>query len=139
MVVPVQLHLLVGRQLSQAGISSLAAAIGRRCPACGQGKLYASYLKVAERCSVCDIFLGDHDSGDGPAFFVILPVGFIVVGLAFWFEASFAPPYWLHLVIWLPVTLALSLVMLPPLKAWLIAQHYRHKLPSDRLAGDDEP
>jgi uncharacterized protein (DUF983 family) len=139
MVVPVQLHLLVGQQLTTREISSLAAAIGRRCPACGRGKLYASYLKVAARCLVCDISLGDHDSGDGPAFFVILPVGIIVVGLAFWFEATFAPPYWLRLVIWLPVTLALSLVLLPPLKAWLIAQHYRHNLPSDRLVGNDEP
>jgi uncharacterized protein (DUF983 family) len=127
----------VGRQLRQRPISSLATAITRRCPACGQGKLYASYLKVADRCSVCDLSLADHDTGDGPAVFVILPVGFITVGLAFWFEATFMPPTWLHLVIWLPVILGLSLGLLPILKAWLIAQHYRHELPGDGAVGSD--
>lgn len=126
----------MGRQLSQP-VSSLAAAIGRRCPACGRGKLYSSYLKVADSCTVCGLDLKRQDSGDGPAVFVIMLVGFIVVGLALWVEVRFTPPYWLHLVIWLPLTLALSLGMLPLLKAWLIAQHYRHNILA-RRSGDAE-
>jgi len=126
----------VGRQLSQP-VSSLAAAIGRRCPACGQGKLYSAYLKVADRCTVCGLDLKQQDSGDGPAVFVIMLVGFIVVGLALWVEVRFTPSYWLHMVIWLPLTLVLSLGMLPVLKAWMIALHYRHNL-LDQRPGDGE-
>ncbi len=126
----------MGRQLSQP-ISSLAAALGRRCPACGQGKLYVSYLKVADQCTVCGLDLKKQDSGDGPAVFVIMLVGFVVVGLALVVEVQLTPPYWLHLVLWLPLTLLLSLGLLPVLKAWLIAQHYRHNL-LDRRPGDPE-
>ena len=126
----------MGRQLSRP-VSSLAAAFGRRCPACGQGKLYGSYLKVADRCTVCGLDLERQDSGDGPAVIVIMLVGFIVVGLALLVEVHFTPPYWLHLALWLPLTLLLSLSMLPVLKAWLFAQHYRHDL-LDRRPGDPE-
>ena len=63
--VPVCLHLLVGRQLSRPA-PTLGVALRRRCPACGQGKLYSSYLKVADRCSVCGLDLKRQDSGDGP-------------------------------------------------------------------------
>ena len=64
-------------------------------------------------------------------------VGFIVVGLALWVEVRFMPPYWLHLAVWLPLILLLSLSMLPVLKAWLVAQHYRHNI-LDRRPGDQE-
>jgi uncharacterized protein (DUF983 family) len=126
----------VGRQLSHP-VSPIAAALGRRCPGCGQGKLYGSYLKVADRCTVCGLDLKEQDSGDGPAVFVIMLVGFIVVGLALVVEVQLTPPYWLHLVIWLPLTLLLSLSLLPVLKAWLIALHYRHNL-LDPRPGDGE-
>ena len=59
---------------------------------------------------------------------MILLVGFLVIGLALWLEMAASPPYWLHLTLWIPLTLALSLALLPLLKAWLIAQHYRHHL-----------
>jgi len=94
--------------------------------------LFAGYLTVAERCEVCDLDFRRLDAGDGPAVFVILLLGVIVVGLALVVEVRFTPPYWLHLVLWLPLTIGLALVMLPPLKAWLIAQHYRHDLLDDR-------
>ncbi|HEX9648018.1 MAG TPA: DUF983 domain-containing protein [Alphaproteobacteria bacterium] len=122
---------MVGRQLRGA-ISPLSAALRRRCPRCGEGRLFAGYLTVAERCEVCDLDLRRQDTGDGPAVFVILLLGFIIVGLALAVEVRVAPPYWLHLILWLPLTIGLALVMLPPLKAWLIAQHYRHDLLDDR-------
>lgn len=109
-------------------VSRLAAALGRRCPACGEGHLYVSYLKVVDRCPVCDLDLHSHDSGDGPAVFIILIVGFVVVGLALWLEMTLSPPMWVHMVLWLPLILGLSLGMLPLLKAWMVAQYYRHGL-----------
>ncbi len=86
---------------------------------------------------MCGLDLRDQDSGDGPAVFIILIVGFVVVGLALWLEIAFAPPMWLHLLLWIPLILGLALVLLPPLKAWLIALHYRHDLLDQRPGGPD--
>ncbi len=116
----------------RAPLSSLRAGLGRRCPRCGEGRLYAAYLKVAKRCSVCGLNLAGHDAGDGPAVLVSLITGFVVVGAALLVEVRFTPPYWLHMVLWAPSILALSLGLLPVTKAWLIAQHYRHDLLEER-------
>ncbi|MDP7539530.1 MAG: DUF983 domain-containing protein [Alphaproteobacteria bacterium] len=108
--------------------SLLAAALKRRCPACGEGRLYRRYLQVADRCAVCDLDLRFQDSGDGPAVFIIMIVGFIVVGLVLWTELSFAPPLWLHMLLWTPLILGLSLALLPVLKAGMVGLHYRHNI-----------
>jgi uncharacterized protein (DUF983 family) len=121
----------VGRELKGA-VSPLSAALRRRCPRCGEGRLFSGYLKVADRCESCGLDLRRQDTGDGPAVFVILVVGFIIVGLALVVEVRYTPPYWLHLALWLPLTVGLALVLLPPLKAWLVAQHYRHDLLDDQ-------
>ncbi len=113
-------------------VSRLAAALGRRCPACGEGRLYTSYLKVADRCPVCDLDLHSHDSGDGPAVFIILIVGFIVVGLALGLEMTLSPPMWLHMVLWLPLILLGSIGLLRPFKATLIALAYKHGIDFER-------
>jgi len=126
----------VGRQLSPTQPPSLpAVALRRCCPACGEGRLYRRYLQVADRCTVCDLDLRAQDSGDGPAVFIIMIVGFIVVGLALWAELNFAPPLWLHMLLWTPLILGLSLAMLPLLKAAMVALHYRHNI----LDAEDRP
>ena len=91
------------------------------------GKLFRGYLRVADRCGACAFELKQHDSADGPAVFVMFIVGAVVVGLAFWLEFTHAPPYWLHAVLWLPAITVLSLVLLRPAKALLIALQYRHR------------
>jgi len=67
------------------------------------------------------------DSGDGPAVFIIFIVGPVVTGLALWVEVTFSPPYWLHLVLWIPAIFGGSLALLRPFKATLIALQYRHR------------
>ena len=69
-----------------------------------------------------------QDAGDGPAVFVILFLGLIVVGLAAIVEIKLAPPIWVHLVLWTPLILGGAIVMLRPLKAGLIALQYKHNL-----------
>jgi len=103
------------------------AALRCRCPRCGEGKLFAGLLTVRERCPVCDLDLREHDTGDGPAALVIFPLGAVVVGLAFWVEFRFAPPLWVHAVLWPPVTLVLAIAMMRPLKAALVALQFRHR------------
>jgi len=107
-------------------VSPFAAGLTCRCPRCGSGKLFRGFLTVAERCEVCDLDLSAHDSGDGPAVFIILILGFVVVALTLWVEMSFAPPLWLHAILWPPVILGGALAMLRPFKATLIALQFKH-------------
>jgi uncharacterized protein (DUF983 family) len=115
-------------------VSPLTAALLCRCPRCGRGALYAGLLSVAPRCAVCGLDLKAQDAGDGPAVFVVLILGALVVGAAIWVEVVFAPPLWVHVVLWTPVVFAGAIAMLRPLKAGLIALQYRH-----RLLGDGPP
>jgi uncharacterized protein (DUF983 family) len=67
------------------------------------------------------------DDGDGPAVFVILILGFLVVGLAILVEATLEPPLWVHMAVWPPFILVVAMGMLRPLKALLLALQYRHR------------
>jgi uncharacterized protein (DUF983 family) len=89
--------------------------------------LFSDYLIVRQSCADCDLDYAAVDTGGGPAVFIILIVGFAVVGAALAVEVIFQPSYWLHLVLWLPMILGLSLGLLPLLKATLIALSYRYK------------
>jgi uncharacterized protein (DUF983 family) len=109
-------------------VSPLAAGLGCRCPRCGKGKLYDGLLNIAATCAVCGLDLQAEDAGDGPAVFVVLLLGALVVGLALWVEAVFAPPFWVHIVLWTPFIIGGAILMLRPLKAWLVAMQYRHHL-----------
>lgn len=98
-----------------------------RCPRCGQGRLYAAYLKIATGCPVCGLDYSFADAGDGPAVFVILIAGALIAAGAAFVEINFQPPYWMHAVIWAPLTVGLCLALLPPFKATLFALQYRNK------------
>ncbi|SFZ86120.1 Uncharacterized conserved protein, DUF983 family [Devosia enhydra] len=106
--------------------SPILAGLSCRCPRCGQGRLFRGYLKVAPRCERCDLDLAFADSGDGPAIFIIFIVGFLVVALAAITSSLVSLHPLVHLAIWLPVTLALCLALLPPFKGVMIALQYRH-------------
>ncbi len=84
-------------------------------------------LTIRDRCQVCDLDLRAHDAGDGPAVAVILVLGAIVISMAFWVEFHFAPPLWVHAVLWPVVTLPGAILMMRPLKAALVALQYRHR------------
>jgi uncharacterized protein (DUF983 family) len=107
--------------------SPIRAGLLCRCPRCGEGKLYAGLLTIAQRCEVCSLDLSAQDSGDGPAVFVIFIIGFIAVLLAFVVEVAFEPPTWAHLVYQVPVVVGGSILLLRPFKALLIALQYRHR------------
>ena len=107
--------------------SPVDVALRGACPRCGRGRLFRGVLGVVERCSECDLDLRGNDAGDGPAVFVILGLGAIVMILVFWVEFRFEPPWWVHVLIWGPLTVGLAVWMLRVLKAWLIAQQYIHR------------
>ena len=100
-----------------------------RCPRCGEGKLFRSFLKVNEQCPVCGQDLTHHRADDLPAYLVIIIVGHIVVPLALMIETNYAPDVALQLAIYLPVTLVASLLLLQPVKGavvglqWALRMH----------------
>jgi uncharacterized protein (DUF983 family) len=91
-----------------------------RCPNCGEGRMFRAFLKVADHCPACGEALHHHRADDAPAYFVILIVGHIVVPVALAVETAFAPSYWIHAALWLPMTVGMSLSLLQPIKGTLV-------------------
>ncbi|HYC04105.1 MAG TPA: DUF983 domain-containing protein [Azospirillaceae bacterium] len=108
-------------------ISPIQAGLRCRCPRCGRGGLYRGYLDVVDRCAVCGLELARNDSGDGPAVFLIFILGFSVVPLALWLAFSVDWPLWAHAILWSAVILGVTLGMLRPAKAFVLALQYRHR------------
>lgn len=110
----------------------LLAGVAGRCPNCGEGFLFDGFLKVAPTCEACGYDFAKADSGDGPAVFVILIAGFIVAFAALFTEFTFSPPIWVHLILWLPATLILSLGLMRPLKGAMLAAQFMNKASEHR-------
>jgi uncharacterized protein (DUF983 family) len=111
----------------------ISTGLAGRCPRCGDGRLFSGFIDLAPRCDVCGLDYGFADSGDGPAVFVSLFAGFTVLGIALWTQIAYEPPIWIHLLIFLPLTLIVCLGMLRPLKGFLIASQYVNKAAPGRL------
>lgn len=107
-------------------VEPIAAGIKGCCPRCGQGRLFDGFLKVAPRCANCGLDNSFADSGDGPVVFVILIVGFIVLGAALWMEVNLNPPLWVHFLLWIPIAIVFSLALTRVLKGILITLQYRN-------------
>lgn len=114
-------------------VDPFKAGLSGCCPRCGQGKLFDGLLKVRPSCASCGLDYSFADSGDGPAVFVILIIGFVVVGLALWMEVNYNPPFWLHMILWIPLTIGLCLWLLRVMKAVLIALQYKNNARSGEI------
>ena len=112
---------------------SALRGIACRCPRCGKGKLYAGFIDLRPRCEACGLDYAFIDAGDGPAIFIIMPAGAVVVGAALIVEIKYQPPFWLHAALWLPLILATTLLPLRSMKALLIALQFHHKAAEGRL------
>jgi uncharacterized protein (DUF983 family) len=114
---------------------AIVAGLSCVCPRCGQGRLFAGFLKLQPRCERCGLDYGFADSGDGPAVFIMFLAGAIVVGAALVTEILFQPPYWVHAALWLPL---IVLVTLGPMKGLMIALQYHHKAAESRFGEGEE-
>jgi uncharacterized protein (DUF983 family) len=113
--------------------SPIAAGLVGHCPRCGNGKLFSGFITLKSRCDICGLDFAFADSGDGPAVFVILIAGAIVVGAALIVEVNYQPPFWLHAVLWGPLILLVTLGPLRLLKGLLIALQYHHDAAEGRF------
>lgn len=96
------------------------------CPQCGARTLFHRVASFRAACSQCGLDFSSFDVGDAAAPFLIFLVGTVVVVGAIWLELSRAPPWWVHALIWIPLTLLLTLALLRFAKAVLAAQEYRN-------------
>jgi uncharacterized protein (DUF983 family) len=122
----------------QAPVSPFVSGLTGRCPRCGKGHLFTGFLTLRKECEACGLDYSFADAGDGPAIFVMLIAGFIVVGAALLVEVVYQPPFWLHAVLWGPLILIVTLGPLRLLKGLLIALQYHHDAAPGRLDRGDK-
>ncbi|WP_434734322.1 DUF983 domain-containing protein (plasmid) [Rhizobium sp. YTUHZ044] len=98
-----------------------------RCPRCQRGHLFSGYLKLARGCEVCGLDYSFADPADGPAFFAMSIVAVPALAFALWFQFTFEPAIWTHLIVTVPVTVIACILLLRPLKGWLVCSQFFHK------------
>ena len=108
-----------------------------RCPSCGEGRLFGSFLKVRDRCPACGEALYHQRADDAPAYFTIVVVGHVIVGGVLAVERAFHPENWVHAAIWLPLTLAMSLWLLPRVKGALVGLQWALRMHGFSGTGDN--
>ncbi len=126
MVVPIRICVLVGR------LSLALQAIKGRCPKCKQASIFKGFLTVHDRCPNCGLNFADNETADGPAFLVITFMGFVATGFAVWIELVYQPSYWIHALLWLPMILIISPILLRLTKSLMISYQYEHLIKKDQ-------
>jgi uncharacterized protein (DUF983 family) len=112
---------------------SVLRGLACKCPRCGRGKLFGGFLALRPGCESCGLDYAFIDTGDGPAIFIIMLAGAVVVACALIVEVKYQPPFWLHAVLWLPLILATTLLPLRSMKSLLIALQFHHKAAPGRV------
>jgi uncharacterized protein (DUF983 family) len=113
---------------------TVEAALRGLCPRCGAPGLFDGIVRFSQNCSTCRLDFTQFNVGDGPAAFLIMIVGGIVTCLAIWLQLAVAPPFWVHMIIWLPVTSALVIGLLRIAKGALLVLEFRNRASEGRLA-----
>ncbi len=112
------------------------AALFGLCPRCGARTLFDSWVGFAQRCRACGLDYARFNVGDGPAAFLTLVIGALVVVLAIWLQIAAAPPWWVHAMLWVPLVVAGTIVGLRLSKAALLVREYREDAREHRHDGD---
>lgn len=100
------------------------AALFGLCPRCGGKTLFAGPVRFADRCRACALDYTSFNVGDGPAAFLTLLVGGLITGLALWLQVSVDPPFWVHVILWVPLTVVAVILGLRAAKAALLYMEY---------------
>ncbi|MEJ2377443.1 MAG: DUF983 domain-containing protein [Pseudolabrys sp.] len=112
------------------------------CPACGRGRMFRAFLKVADTCPHCGEELHHHRADDFPAYLVIVITGHILVPIVLAVETAFAPPMALSIPLWLTISAAMSTSLLQPVKGTVVALQWHlsmHGFEQSRKMAELEP
>jgi len=125
-------HLALGSVLK-------TAALGQ-CPRCGARTMFAGIVDFAEKCGSCGLNYARFNVGDGPAAFLTLAIGAVLAIAAIVLDQSVHPPFWLHVLIWVPLTAVLVVYGLRIAKgALLIIEYHRDAHEAGSLETDGTP
>lgn len=106
---------------------TVEAALFGRCPQCGARTLFTGWVRFAARCRACGLDFARFNVGDGPAAFLTLIVGALVILLMVWVQLAAAPPWWVHVLLWVPLATAGTVLGLRVGKAALLYSEYRNR------------
>jgi uncharacterized protein (DUF983 family) len=119
-------------QKGQPGL--VEAALFGLCPECGAKTLFAAPARFAERCESCGLDYAAFNVGDGPAAILTLILGAVIIAAAISLDIAVRPPFWVHVVIWVPLTCLMVLVSLRLAKGALLVAEHRNKAVEGQLA-----
>jgi uncharacterized protein (DUF983 family) len=114
----------------------IASGLHGCCPRCGEKTLFRSFLAFADRCPACGLDFTAFNVGDGPVVFLTLGIGALITALALWVEFSFEPGVLVHILLWVPLTLVLTVLSLRVSKGLLLALEFRNKAREGRIRED---
>ena len=102
-------------------VAAVRRGLAGCCPNCGAAKLFISFLQPVHACPACGQEWSIRTADDFPPYLVILLVGHVVAPGMIAMESGWHPPLWVHLSVWLPLVLLLSLLLIQPMKGVVIA------------------
>jgi uncharacterized protein (DUF983 family) len=111
-----------------------ASALWGRCPECASPELFDGVVQFAKTCKTCGLDFGAFNVGDGPAAFLVLIVGALVSIGAITLQLSVEPPFWVHILVWVPVTTGLVIGLLRVAKAALLFLEYKNRAKEGSIA-----
>ena len=114
-------------QSIQGQPSIAKAALFGLCPQCGHKTLFAGLGQFTDRCANCGLDFSSYNVGDGPAALLTMGIGTLIILLALVVDWVFHPPFWVHVIIWVPFTAALTVISLRMAKAALLAAEHRNR------------
>jgi uncharacterized protein (DUF983 family) len=118
----------IQENVARPKFQSLKRGFAGKCPHCAKGSLFRAYLKPVDECAECGEVYSHQRADDLPAYLVVLIVGHISVGGFMLTEMTTDWPGWLHLAIWVPVTILLSLLLLQPIKGAVIGLQWANQM-----------
>jgi uncharacterized protein (DUF983 family) len=110
------------------------AALFGLCPRCSANTMFASVTQFSGKCANCHLDYQQFNVGDGPAALMIIPIGAVIITLAILLDVAVRPPFWLHVIIWVPVTIAMVVGFLRFAKAAMLTLEYRNRAGEGRTA-----
>lgn len=116
----------------------IKSSLAMKCPKCGKGSVFKGFLTLVDKCSSCHLKFKEHDSGDGPAVFLIFVLGFTIVPIALYCYMKFDWPEWIHFTLWPMAILGATIGMLRPVKSLTMALHYHYITKDREHASHDE-
>lgn len=118
---------MVENQIKEGQPGIAKAALFGLCPQCGAKTLFVGSARFSDKCGICGLDYSRFNVGDGPAALLTMFIGALIIVLAILTDIALHPPFWVHVIIWVPVTAALTLISLRVAKGALLAAEYRNR------------